>query len=162
MNQATLILIVLALVMLGVAWHRKDGSLSRGLHLSLRTVRRTLPLLLFAFLIVGYVNVLSPQELVRNWLGPETGVRGLLIGEVAGMLLPGGPYVIFPLVASLYETGAGLGPMLAMITSWSGLALLTASFELPFLGWRFSVIRIALSLPIPLLVGALGVIFWGA
>ena len=109
-----------------------------------------------AFVIVGYVKVLAPQELVRSWIGPESGLRGVLIGSVAGMLLPGGPYVVFPLIAALFQTGAGLGPTLAMITSWSSLALLTVSFELPFLGWRFTIIRLGLGLLLPPLIGLVG------
>ena len=75
------------------------------------------------------------------------------------MLLPGGPYVVFPLVAALYHSGAGLGPTLAMITSWSALALLTVSFELPFMGWRFSILRLSLGLFAPLIVGLIGWLF---
>ena len=117
---------------------------------------RTLPLLIVAFVIVGYVNALETQSLVQNWIGPETGLRGVLVGTVAGMLLPGGPYVVFPLISVLYHSGAGLGPTLAIITSWASIALLSVSFELPFLGWRFTVLRLGLGFSIPLLVGLVG------
>jgi uncharacterized membrane protein YraQ (UPF0718 family) len=90
---------------------------------------------------------------VRTWIGPGTGLRGVFIGTAAGMLLPGGPYVVFPLIGTLYSSGAGLGPTLAMITSWALLALLSVSFELPFLGWRFSLLRLSLSLSLPILIG---------
>ena len=43
-----------------------------------------------------------------------------------------------------------------MITSWATIALLTVSFELPFKGWRFSLIRLSLGLFVPLAVGLLG------
>jgi hypothetical protein len=42
-----------------------------------------------------------------------------------------------------------------MVTSWSALGLLSVSFELPFLGWRFSLLRLAISLPAPLIAGVL-------
>jgi uncharacterized membrane protein YraQ (UPF0718 family) len=155
-NLATLILILIAAAMLWLAWRRKDGSLQGGLALSWTSFRRTAPLLLIAFLIVGFVEVLAPQELISDWIGPKSGLRGILIGEIAGMLLPGGPYVVFPLIAALYEAGAGFGPALAMVTSWAGLALLSISFEIPFLGWRFTLIRLALTLPFPFLVGLVG------
>jgi uncharacterized membrane protein YraQ (UPF0718 family) len=77
------------------------------------------------------------------------------------MLLPGGPYVIFPLISSLYEAGAGIGPTLAVVTSWATIALLSVSFELPFLGWRFSGLRLLLGFPIPLLVGIAGHFLFG-
>lgn len=162
MNQATAILVVLAALMIAVAARKRDGSLKRGLKLSWTTVKRTIPLMMVAFAIVGFVEQLAPQEIVRAWIGPGSGIQGILIGEIAGALLPGGPYVVFPLIAAVYQAGAGIGPTLAMITSWSGLALLSASFELPFLGWRFTAIRLGLASIVPLIVGLLGILFFTA
>ena len=161
MNQATLILVVLALILFIYAWRRGDGSHRRGVSMGWHTLKRTLPLLLIAFIIAGYVKVLAPQDLISSWIGPDSGWRGLLVGTGAGMLLPGGPYVVFPLIAALYQAGAGVGPTLAIITSWSALALLTISFELPFLGWRFTLLRIGMGLAIPLLVGLAGTFLFG-
>jgi uncharacterized membrane protein YraQ (UPF0718 family) len=153
MTQATLVLIALACGGMILAWHRRDGSARRSVEIGWSTLKRTLPLLIVAFVIVGYVNALEPQSLVRTWIGPESGTSGVLIGSLAGMLLPGGPYVVFPLIATLYRSGAGMGPTLAMVTSWASLALLSVSFELPFLGWRFTLIRLSVGLVVPLLVG---------
>jgi uncharacterized membrane protein YraQ (UPF0718 family) len=161
MKQATVFLAGLALGLLLYAWRRGDGSHRSGLVLGWQTLRRTLPLLLVAFAIVGYVDVLAPQDLVRAWIGPDSGWRGLLVGEAAGMLLPGGPYVVFPLIATLYQAGAGLGPVLSMITSWATLALLSVSFELPFLGWRFTAVRLGLAVAFPPLVGLMGLLLFG-
>ncbi len=155
MTSATLILIVLALALLSFAYRRQDGSHRRAFVIGWSTMRRTLPLLIVAFIIVGYVNALEPQALVRSWIGPGTGLKGVFIGIAAGLLLPGGPYVVFPLIGSIYRSGAGLGPTLAMITSWSTLALLSVSFELPFMGWRFSLLRLSLGLGMPILIGLL-------
>lgn len=156
MTQATLILVLIAFVLTIIAWRQDTEKLKLGVQIGWSTLKRTLPLLLLAFLIVGFVNALEPQSLVRAWIGPNSGLRGVLIGTLAGMLLPGGPYVVFPLIGALYQSGAGLGPTLAMITSWATLALLTVSFELPFMGWRFSIIRLGLGLLVPLLVGVIG------
>jgi uncharacterized membrane protein YraQ (UPF0718 family) len=161
MNEATLILIVLSFGLLVYAWSRGDGSHQKGTVQGWSTLRRTLPLLVVAFVIVGYMNVLGLQDVVQNWIGPGSGWRGLLIGTGAGALLPGGPYVVFPLIATLYQAGAGLGPTLAIITSWAALALLSVSFELPFMGWRFSLIRLGLGLVFPPLVGLVGQLLFG-
>ena len=160
MIESTIILILIALGLLTVAWRRHDGSHVKGARGGWETLKRTLPLLIVAFIIVGYVNALEPQALVQNWIGPGTGLRGVLVGTAAGMLLPGGPYVVFPLIAVLFQSGAGLGPTLAMITSWAALALLSVSFELPFLGWRFTVIRLGLGLSTPILVGLVGTLLF--
>jgi|Deesub1362A_J573_1020465.scaffolds.fasta_scaffold01811_2 uncharacterized membrane protein YraQ (UPF0718 family) len=155
MNGATAILALACLALLILAKRRADGSLGRGLSLARSTAKGTAPLLLLAFALVGYVQVLAPQDLIQHWIGPASGARGLLVGEIAGMLLPGGPYIVYPLIAALYEAGAGLGPVITMVTSWSALGLLSVSFELPFLGWRFSLLRLAITLPVPLIAGVL-------
>ncbi len=155
MTQATVILWLLAAALSGFAWRRRDGSHRRGVQVGWQTLKRTLPLLLLAFLIVGFVNALAPQRLVQSWLGPQAGFRGLLLAEAVGMLLPGGPYVVFPLIATLYQAGAGLGAAVTLVTSWAMLSLLTVTFELPFMGWRFWLVRWGLGLAFPLLLGAL-------
>ena len=155
MSTATLILWLISAALLIYAWQRKDDSLKRGLSLSWQTLRRNAVLMILAFIIVGYVNILSPTELIQEWIGADSGFKGILLGEIIGMLLPGGPYVVFPLIAVLYQAGAGLGPAVTIITSWSTQALLTVGFELPFMGGRFTAIRWGLGLAIPLLAGVL-------
>jgi uncharacterized membrane protein YraQ (UPF0718 family) len=161
MNTATWTLVVLAAGLLAYAWRRGDGSHRRGLAEGWRTLRSTLPLLITAFLIVGYVNALAPQDLVQAWIGPGSGLRGLFLAEGVGMLLPGGPYVVFPLIAALYHAGAGLGPAVVLITSWATLSLLTVTFELPFMGWRLTAVRFAVGLAVPVLAGAVAQVLFG-
>ena len=153
MTTATIILWMIALGLGIYAWIRQDKSLERGLNTAWQVTLRNALLLVIAFLIVGYVNVLSPTKLIQTWLGPASGWRGLLLAEVVGMLLPGGPYVVFPLITVLYKAGAGLGAVITLITSWSTQAFLTVTFELPFMGWRFSAIRWGLALGIPIIAG---------
>ena len=153
MTLATIILIVLALILLDYAYLKHDGSHIDGLKDGWKTLKRTAPLLLLAFVIVGYVEVLSPEYLIQRWIGPHTGLNGILIAEGVGMLLPGGPYAVFPIIAVLYNAGAGLGPTITLVTSWATLALISVSFELSFMGWRFTAVRWGPSLLVPLLAG---------
>jgi uncharacterized membrane protein YraQ (UPF0718 family) len=161
MTTATIVLWVISIVLILFAWQRKDGSLRRGLDLGWLTLKRNAFLLVVAFMVVGFVNVLSPTNLIQQWIGPQSGLGGLMLAEVIGMLLPGGPYVVFPLIAVLYSAGAGLGPAVTIITSWSTQALLTISFELPFMGWRFTAIRWGLGLVFPLLAGVAAIMLFG-
>ncbi len=151
---ATAILGLIAAALFAHAWRRGDETHRRGVLEGWRMLKRTLPLVLVAFAIVGYVSVLAPRELVQAWIGPDSGWQGLFAAEAVGMLLPGGPYIVFPLIAALYESGAGLGPAVTLTTSWATLALLSLSFEIPFMGWRFTLVRWPLALAVPILAGA--------
>ena len=161
MTTATIVLWVISIGLLLYAWRRRDGSLKKGVELGWLTMKRNIILLAIAYMLVGFVNILSPTNLIQDWIGPATGLRGLILAEIIGLLLPGGPYVVFPLIAVLYSSGAGLGPAVTIITSWSTQALLTISFELPFMGWRFTAIRWGLGLIFPLLAGVGAMLFFG-
>lgn len=158
MTTATITLWVIAVILGFMAWRRRDQSLQTAFDLGWKTLKRNAVILLLAFVIVGFVNVLSPQSLIEKYLGPDSGWQGLLLAEALGMILPGGPYAVFPLIAVIYASGAGLGPVVTLVTSWSMLALLSVTFELPFMGWRFTAVRWGLGLAAPLLAGAVAML----
>ena len=161
MNLASFTLLIPAVIFFVYAWRRGDGSHRRGLARGGHTLLSVLPLLLLAFTAIGYVSVLLPQEGLQNWMGPDSGWRGLLRAHGIGMLMPGGPNVVLPLISTLYQLGTGLGATVALVTSWSSLSLFNALFEARFLGWRFTLIRRTLLLPFPLLVGLLAEALFG-
>ncbi|MGD8456430.1 MAG: permease [Anaerolineales bacterium] len=160
MTTATVILWVIAAALFLFALAKKDGSYRRGAVQGWETLKRNFWVLVLAFIIVGFVNVLSPQNLVHKYLGPDSGWGGLFLAEAIGMLLPGGPYVVFPLIAVIYSQGAGLAPAVALVTGWAAVALLTVTFELPFMGWRFAAIRWGLGLLAPIIAGAVVMLFF--
>ena len=154
MTTATITLWVIAAGLFLFAWGKKDGSYRHGTVQGWKTLKRNFWTLVLAFIIVGFVNVLSPQNLIQAYLGPGSGWGGLFFAEGLGMLLPGGPYAIFPIIAVIYSQGAGLAQVVTLVTSWAAVALLTVTFELPFMGWRFSLIRWGLGLLVPITTGA--------
>jgi len=153
------VLWLIALVLVVIALRSGEGQLKAGVLLGCKIVKGNILILILAFIIVGFVDVLAPQNLIEKYLGPESGILGLLLAEAIGVVLPGGPYAVFPIIGVLYDSGAGVGPMATLVTSYSLLALLTISFELPFMGWRFTVVRWGLGLIVPLLVGVVAMIF---
>lgn len=102
-----------------------------------------LPLLVFAFIVAGMVQVLLPKELLAKWIGTESGLRGILIGTAAGACAPGGPYVSLPIAAGLLRSGASIGTMVAFLTGWSLWAVVRLPMEIGIMGWKFTLIRLA-------------------
>jgi len=158
MTTAVVVLWMIALGLSFSAWRKKDGSFSQGVRKGWNTFKNNLLILLIAFMIVGFVEVLSPQNLIEQYLGPESGWRGLLLAEVIGLVLPGGPYAVFPIVGVIYSAGAGLGPIVTLVSSYSLLAFLAITFELPFMGWRFTMVRWGMAVFVPLVAGAMAML----
>ena len=139
----TIIMGVIAIALLYIGYHRGGGEHIVGLKSAGYLLLQILPLLIFAFIIGGMIQILIPQEIITKWVGTESGFRGLLIGSAIGGFMPGGPYVSMPIVAGLLRTGAGIGTMVALITAWSLLAVGRMPMEIGIMGWKFTMIRLA-------------------
>ena len=157
MNASLIILLVL-FVFIGVFAFARDRSLPlQGFYASGRLFESVWVELLLGFLIAGFVDVLISPGQITAWLGTETSTRGILVGWMAGLVIPGGPYLLFPLAASLWKTGVPPGALIALITAKtlvSPVRILT--YEAPLLGWRLTIARCVPALLIPPIMGILG------
>ena len=149
----TIIMGVIAIALLVIVYQRGGGEYILGLKLSGNLLLQVIPILIFAFIIAGIIQVLVPTEIISRWVGTESGFRGILIGTVVGGLTPGGPYVTMPIAAGLLRAGAGIGTMVAFITAWSVLAFSRLPIEIGLLGWKFTLIRLACTFFFPVIAG---------
>jgi len=149
----TVIMGISALALFLVTYYK--GSHMAGLSQAMRMTIQILPLLVFAFIVAGMVQVLLPHEVISRWIGEESGMKGILLGTVAGAITPGGPYVSLPIVAGLLKSGASMGVMVAYITGWSLWAISRLPMEIGILEWRFALIRFLSVLIFPPIAGTL-------
>ena len=67
----------------------------------------------------------------------------------------------FPIIASLYKIGIGIGPLVAYMTAWSLMGFQRIIiWELPFLGARVVAVRVFASILFPVLGGWMARILW--
>lgn len=113
-----------------------------------------LPSLGGGVLLAGLLQTLLPRELITRRMGAQSGLAGLVLATVAGLVTPGGPMASFPMVLVLAVAGADRGALIAYITAWALLGFQrTLVWEIPILGADFALLRIAACLPMPLLAG---------
>lgn len=136
------------------------GATGKSLSGGYRMLVGLIPLLLLAFLTAGFLEVVVPPDLIKGWLGESSGVKGYLISFLTGALLPGGPYVTFPIIGAIFRAGAGLGQVVTMVTAWSTMSIGLMIFELAFLGPRFTMVRIAVMFWTPIVAGVLAQFFF--
>ena len=151
----TIVMACLAVTLLIIGYSKGEGQHIIGLKSALKMTISILPLLIFAFIMAGMIQTLLPQELLSRWIGEESGIRGILIGTIAGGITPGGPYVSLPLAAGFLRAGAGWGTMVAFITAWSLWGISRLPMEIGILGWKFTVVRLACTFFFPPIAGFL-------
>ena len=156
----TIIMGALAIIFLFIGYYKGQGQHVSGIKSALNMTVVILPLLIFSFIVAGMVQALLPQELISKWIGTESGIRGILIGTVAGALAPGGPYISLPIAAGLLRSGAGIGTMVAFLTGWSLWAVSRLPMEVGILGWKFTLIRLASTFFFPPIAGLIAHTFF--
>lgn len=156
----TLIMAVLAITLVYVGYSKGQDQHIRGLKSALNMTVQILPLLFCAFIVAGMIQALLPREILSQWIGEGSGLRGIFIGTVAGGLTPGGPYVSLPIVAGLLRAGAGVGIMVAYITAWSLWAVGRLPMEIGIMGWKFTLVRLACTFFFPPIAGLIAQAFF--
>jgi len=157
MDLSLVVLLAVVLAFAVVAFHSQGiPGVYRGLRIGLKLLESVGFRLLVGFVLAGFMQVVIPAEYVLKWIGRGSGWNGIFIGSFAGTLMPGGPYVMFPIIGSLFQQGAAVGPLLALVTAWS-----VSSFnrllvwEFPMLGARVALLRFGVSVLFPPIVGLL-------
>ena len=143
------------IVMMGIALWQGDGVFKAGLTTSAKQLAGFFPILVIAIMLAGFTEVLLPKGFVENWLSDSAGWKGIGLAWLAGIVTPGGSIVGLPIIAGLYKTGVGTAVLMTYAVSLSTLSILRIPLEAGFYGWQLTMLRVGVSLLLPLIAGGL-------
>jgi len=107
----------------------------------------------------GYIAEILPKALIAPWLGPESGLTGVLIATFGGAVTPGGPVVGFAIGAAALKGGAGAPQVIAYSTAWALYAIhRLVLYEVPMMPPRVVWLRALACLPLPLIAAGFAVL----
>jgi uncharacterized membrane protein YraQ (UPF0718 family) len=150
MDTSTVVMMTAALAMLTGVYFKSPEAAQHGLSATGSLILEITPRLIAAFLLAGMFQAIIPQEVIVRWMGHGSGFRGILVGMTLGGVTPGGPMTHFPIIASFYKMGVGVGPLVAYLTAWSLFGLQRIiMWEIPFLGPKIVAVRFAVSFFFP-------------
>jgi hypothetical protein len=116
---------------------------------------RLLPRIGAGVIGAGFIAEIVPKALVADWIGPGSGISGVLIATLGGGLTPGGPVVGFSIGAAALKSGAGAPQVIAYSTAWALYAIhRLVIWEVPMMPARVVWLRAAVSLPLPFIAAA--------
>ena len=113
-----------------------------------------LPRIMIGVVGSGYIAAIMPQNMITTWIGPKSGILGIIIATLAGAITPGGAVVGFSVGAAALKGGGGAPQVIAYTTAWSLYALTRLiNWEVAMMPARVVWLRAAVSIPLPFLAG---------
>ena len=154
-NGVLFVMVALAAGFAALAWAQGGSEQTlRGLTRGADMLLRFGLLIVVSFLAAGLIETLVPQEWIREQLGADAGLRGFALATGAGMVTPSGPFIAIPLAVSMLRAGAHGAIVIAYVSAWGLISLhRLIAWEIPLLGVRMALLRFALCLALPALVG---------
>lgn len=106
----------------------------------------------FMFILIGLGDVWISKEKVEKHIGESSGIKGTIFIILLSMAQAGPLYGAFPVTYLLWKKGASIRNIFIYIGAFCTIKIPMLSFEIGFLGLKFSLIRTLLSIPIIIII----------
>ncbi len=158
MDLSTIVLYTFATVLLIVSLIKDKAKTKKAVKKGWMAFVKILPVLIPLFLIVGIVlNILTPMT-IKQLLGSDSGIFGVLIGMIIGSAAFIPPFITYPLGAELLSNGAGYPQVAAFMTTLMAVGLVYWVAEVKFFGKKAVALRNGLAF---IASGIVAVVVWG-
>ncbi len=106
----------------------------------------------FMFILIGLFDVWFPREKVEKHIGNEAGFLGTIWIILLAMFQAGPLYGAFPVAYLLWKKGSSIKNIFIYLGAYSTIKIPMLTFEIGFLGLKFSILRTVITLPIFILI----------
>ncbi len=149
-----LVLLVLTLVFIGVVNRFPDKS-SPILSTSLDYFKDMMVVLPAVMILMGLFMVWASKELVLKYMGKTSRLKGMLLSLFLGSLPTGPLYAAFPLAVALKKKGASSANIVVFLSAWACIKIPQELVEIQFLGFKFMITRLLLTIVLVIIMGKL-------
>ena len=105
------------------------------------------------FILIGLFDVWVSKEKVQKHIGDSSGIKGILLVMLLAFVQAGPLYAAFPVAYILKKKGTSSVNIFIYLSSYTMAKVPMLTFEIGFLGLKFSLLRLILSIPVFILIG---------
>lgn len=109
----------------------------------------------FMFILVGLIDVWVPKSMVEKHINKDSSYKGHISMVILAMFQAGPLYGAFPVATLLWKKGASIRNIFIYIGAFTTMKLPMLTFETGFLGFKFTLLRTLLSLPVFYIIAVL-------
>lgn len=105
------------------------------------------------FILIGLFDVWIPEERVQKHIGEVSGIKGIMVVMLLAFIQAGPLYAAFPVAYLLWEKGCSPANVFIYLSAFTTAKIPMLTFEIGFLGLKFSLLRILITIPVFILIG---------
>ena len=112
------------------------------------------------FILIGLFDVWIPKEKVEKHVGESSGIKGILLVMLLASIQAGPLYAAFPVAHILWKKGCSPSNVFIYLSAFTTAKIPMLTFEIGFLGLKFSLLRILITIHVFVLIGmTMGIFF---
>lgn len=105
------------------------------------------------FILIGLFDVWVPREKIERHIGNESGWKGTGLVILLASLQAGPLYGAFPFAYILWKKGCSIKNIFIYLGAFATIKIPMITFEIGFLGLKFSLLRTLITLPVFIIIG---------
>lgn len=105
------------------------------------------------FVLIGLFDVWIPKEKIEKHVGESSGIKGILLVMLLAFIQAGPLYAAFPVASILWKKGCSPANVFIYLSAFTTAKIPMITFEIGFLGLKFSLLRILITIPVFVLIG---------
>lgn len=141
MDISTVILYSVSIALLILSLIRDKNKTKRAVKKGWMAFLKIIPILIPLFMIVGVLLSLVTPNLIKQVLGADSGIVGILTGMTLGSIAFMPPFVTYPLGVELLANGAGYAQVAAFVTTLMAVGFVYFTAEIKFFGRKAVIYR---------------------
>jgi len=143
------VILIIAVILLSVFPDRKGAVIGTSWDFFIEMML----ILPAVMVLLGLFSVFVQKETVGKYLGKTSGIKGIILAIIIGALPTGPLYVAFPMAAVLIKKGAKISSIIVFLSAWACIKIPQEMVELQFLGVRFMLLRLTLTIIFVIIMG---------
>ena len=126
-------------------------SIMNSFHFLIEVIKILPPILI----LMGLLDVWISEDKIQDHLGKNSGIKGPILSIVLGTAAAGPLFAAFPIALSLGKKGVRTANLVIFLSSWATIKIPMLIMESSFVGFKFSILRLIITLPFIFLMGYL-------
>lgn len=106
-------------------------------------------------ILMGLLDAWVPREKIIQHLGVKSGLKGVMLSLLIGSVAAGPLFAAFPIAQSLSDKGVRTSNTVIFLGAWATIKVPMLIMESSFLGARFAILRLVITVPFIILIGHL-------